>query len=73
MFADYQLMAAMGTLLKYLTPPPPIDATPVDLVVFGWLPTDFPLDIALLFCGAIADIGGPGEGFRRGNPTPSRD
>ena len=48
-FADYQLMAAMGTLLKYLTPPPPIDARPVDLVVFGWLPTDFPLDIALLF------------------------
>jgi hypothetical protein len=38
-FADYQLMAAMGTLLDYLTPPPPIDATPVDLVVFGWLPT----------------------------------
>jgi outer membrane protein, adhesin transport system len=37
-FADYQLLAAMGTLLEYLRSPPPVDAAPVDLVVFGWLP-----------------------------------
>jgi outer membrane protein, adhesin transport system len=34
-FADYQLLAAMGTLLEYLKAPPPVDAAPVDLVVFN--------------------------------------
>ncbi|AWO92284.1 MULTISPECIES: TolC family outer membrane protein [Bradyrhizobium] len=34
-FADYQLLAAMGTLLEYLKSPPPVDAAPVDLGVFG--------------------------------------
>jgi adhesin transport system outer membrane protein len=34
-FADYQLLAAMGTLLDYLRSPPPVDAAPVDLVAFS--------------------------------------
>ena len=34
-FADYQLLAAMGTLLEYLKAPPPVDAAPVDLLSFG--------------------------------------
>ncbi|WP_245284068.1 TolC family outer membrane protein [Bradyrhizobium sp. Cp5.3] len=34
-FADYQLLAAMGTLLEYLKAPPPVDAAPVDLGIFG--------------------------------------
>jgi adhesin transport system outer membrane protein len=34
-FADYQLLAAMGTLLEYLKSPPPVDAAPVDLVAFS--------------------------------------
>jgi len=34
-FADYQLLAAMGTLIEYLKAPPPIDAAPVDLLSFG--------------------------------------
>jgi outer membrane protein, adhesin transport system len=29
-FADYQLLAAMGTLLEYLKAPPPVDAAPID-------------------------------------------
>ena len=34
-FADYQLLAAMGTLIEYLKAPPPVDAAPVDLLTFG--------------------------------------
>src|SRR6478609_1582430 len=34
-FADYQLLAAMGTLMEYLKSPPPVDAAPVDLLTFG--------------------------------------
>jgi adhesin transport system outer membrane protein len=34
-FADYQLLAAMGTLMEYLKAPPPVDAAPVDLLSFG--------------------------------------
>lgn len=34
-FADYQLLAAMGTLLEYLKAPPPVDAAPMDLGIFG--------------------------------------
>ena len=34
-FADYQLLAAMGTLLEYLKAPPPVDAAPLDLIPFG--------------------------------------
>jgi adhesin transport system outer membrane protein len=37
-FADYQMLAAMGTLLEYLKAPPPVDAAPVDLMPIG-LPT----------------------------------
>jgi adhesin transport system outer membrane protein len=33
-FADYQLLAAMGGLLEYVKAPPPVDAAPVDLVAF---------------------------------------
>ena len=34
-FADYQLLAAMGTLIEYLKAPPPVDTAPVDLLTFG--------------------------------------
>jgi adhesin transport system outer membrane protein len=34
-FADYQLLAAMGTLLEYLKAPPPVDAAPLDSIPFG--------------------------------------
>ncbi|TYO63867.1 TolC family outer membrane protein [Bradyrhizobium hipponense] len=34
-FADYQLLAAMGTLIEYLKAPPPVDAAPTDLNLFG--------------------------------------
>lgn len=34
-FADYQLLAATGTLLEYLKAPPPVDAAPADLNLFG--------------------------------------
>jgi outer membrane protein, adhesin transport system len=34
-FADYQLLAAMGTLLEYLKSPPPVDAAPLDSIQFG--------------------------------------
>jgi adhesin transport system outer membrane protein len=30
-FADYQLLAAMGSLLEYLKAPPPVDAAPMDV------------------------------------------
>ncbi|MDA9397701.1 TolC family outer membrane protein [Bradyrhizobium sp. CCBAU 45389] len=34
-FADYQLLAATGTLIEYLKAPPPVDAAPTDLNLFG--------------------------------------
>ena len=34
-FADYQMLAAMGTLLEYLKAPPPVDAAPLDLMPLG--------------------------------------
>ena len=41
-FADYQLLAAMGTLMEYLKSPPPVDAAPVDLLSFGLPPYTIP-------------------------------
>lgn len=38
-FADYQLLAATGTLLDYLKTAPPVDAAPLDTIPFGLLPT----------------------------------
>lgn len=34
-FADYQLLAAMGTLIEYLKAPPPVDAAPVDMLALS--------------------------------------
>lgn len=34
-FADYQLLAAMGTLIEYLKAPPPVDAAPADMLDIG--------------------------------------
>jgi adhesin transport system outer membrane protein len=31
-FADYQLLAAMGSLLEYLKAPPPVDSAPMDVL-----------------------------------------
>ena len=41
-FADYQLLAAMGTLIEYLKAPPPVDVAPVDLLTFGLPAYGFP-------------------------------
>jgi adhesin transport system outer membrane protein len=41
-FADYQLLAAMGTLLEYLKAPPPVDAAPIDTLLFGTPPYKLP-------------------------------
>jgi adhesin transport system outer membrane protein len=38
-FADYQLLAAMGQLLEYLKTPHPIDAEPLEPKPFGLIPT----------------------------------
>src|SRR6195256_761916 len=41
-FADYQLLAAMGTLLEYLKAPPPVDAAPLDTFALGFVPYKLP-------------------------------
>jgi len=41
-FADYQLLAAMGSLLDYLKTAVPADAAPLDTIPLGVLPTRFP-------------------------------
>ena len=41
-FADYQLLAAMGTLIEYLKAPPSVDTAPVDLLTFGLPAYGFP-------------------------------
>src|SRR3954452_22094078 len=41
-FADYQLLAAMGTLLEYLKSPPPVDAAPLDSMPLGLIGYKFP-------------------------------
>ena len=41
-FADYQLLAAMGTLLEYLKAPPPVDAAPLDTIPLGIVPYKLP-------------------------------
>jgi adhesin transport system outer membrane protein len=41
-FADYQLLAAMGTLLEYLKAPPPVDAAPLDIIAGGLVPYKLP-------------------------------
>jgi adhesin transport system outer membrane protein len=40
-FADYQLLAAMGNLIEYVKAPPPADASP-DVEPFGLFPTKLP-------------------------------
>jgi adhesin transport system outer membrane protein len=63
-FADYQLLAAMGTLLEYLKAPPPVDAAPLDALVFGTVPYKLPtLRVTLPETGSeplrVADAGIP--------------
>jgi len=41
-FADYQLLAAMGGLIEYVKAPPPADAAPLPVKPFGLFPTKFP-------------------------------
>lgn len=41
-FADYQLLAAMGTLLEYIKAPPPADAAPLPIGHFSPFPTKLP-------------------------------
>src|SRR5260221_11666997 len=40
--ANYKLLAAMGTLLKSLKPPPPVDAAPLDVIPFAVFPYTLP-------------------------------
>lgn len=39
-FADYQLLAAMGGLIEYIKAPPPADAAPLPVQPFGLFPTE---------------------------------
>jgi adhesin transport system outer membrane protein len=41
-FADYQLLAAMGVLLQYLKEAPPVDAAPLDQIPVAVFPYAFP-------------------------------
>lgn len=41
-FADYQLLAAMGSLVEYLKAPPPVDAAPLDTIPFAVFPYSLP-------------------------------
>ena len=41
-FADYQLLAAMGQLLSYLKSPVPVDAAPLETIPIGIFPTKLP-------------------------------
>jgi adhesin transport system outer membrane protein len=41
-FADYQLLAAMGALLEYIKTAPPTDAAPLDTIPLGILPVKLP-------------------------------
>ncbi len=41
-FADYQLLAAMGGLIEYVKAPPPADAAPLPIQPFGLFPTKLP-------------------------------
>lgn len=41
-FADYQLLAAMGGLIEYVKAPPPADASPLEVEPFGLFPTKLP-------------------------------
>jgi adhesin transport system outer membrane protein len=41
-FADYQLLAAMGGLIEYVKAPPPADAAPLPIKPFGLFPTKLP-------------------------------
>ena len=64
-FADFQLLAAMGELLKYLKSPMPMDAHPLDTrplglwptkiapILFGVPPGSAPLDISKKHTGAL--------------------
>ncbi|MBR1120581.1 TolC family outer membrane protein [Bradyrhizobium lablabi] len=67
-FADYQLLAAMGTLLEYLKAPPPVDSAPLD-TMGGLVPYKLPtLRINLPQSGSeplrteIPATGGPAAG-----------
>jgi adhesin transport system outer membrane protein len=41
-FADYQLLAAMGFLLDYLRTAPPVEAAPLDVIPLGPVPPKLP-------------------------------
>jgi adhesin transport system outer membrane protein len=46
-FADYQLLAAMGKLLDYIKAPHPVDAEPLVPTSFGLIPTFAPILLTL--------------------------
>ena len=65
-FADYQMLAAMGTLLEYLKAPPPVDAAPLDMLPIG-LPAYKLPDAS---CDAAADRIGAAAGSRPRRRSP---
>ena len=62
-FADYQLLAAMGSLLDYLKTAIPIEAAPLDTIPLGVLPTKLP--------PIIAGLRQPGYGLSNINGWPN--
>jgi hypothetical protein len=58
-FADYQLLAAMGSLLDYLKTAIPIDAAPLDIIPLGALPVKLPP--FLVWPATFAGIPHPGS------------
>lgn len=62
-FADYQLLAAMGSLLDYLKTAIPIEAAPLDTIPLGLLPTQLP--------PIILGLRQPGSGLSNINGWPN--
>jgi adhesin transport system outer membrane protein len=59
-FADYQLLAAMGSLLDYLRTAPPVEAAPLDRIPLGVLPIKLPPIIVSLHQPGFESLHGNG-------------
>jgi adhesin transport system outer membrane protein len=77
-FADYQLLAAVGHLLDYLHEPHPVDSEPIDPKPFGLIPTRLPPVILTLPDPSQSEplsVNGPvppSEGLPAPTPVPPR-
>jgi outer membrane protein, adhesin transport system len=68
-FADYQLLAAMGSLLDYLKTAIPIDAAPLDTIPLGALPVKLPP--FLIWPATFAGLPHPGSEPLYANTWPN--